>query len=202
MKLYSDFAPRRTRQIVADVLAILGIGLWVWFGVAVYQLVMGLAGFGKLVADSGTGFKETMVEVGEILGGVPLIGGGIRIPFDGASDAGRALEAAGAGQQAAVAQLATVLGIGIALLPVLTILVLWLWPRLRFARRAATARDLAASPMGVDLLALRALATHKLPALSAVDPDAIGAWRRGDDGVLQRLAALELRSAGVRMPGA
>lgn len=201
MKLYSDLAPRRTRQIIADVLALLGIALWVWFGVTVYQLVMNLAGFGRLMQDAGAGFKGTMVEIGETLGGVPLIGGGIRIPFDGASGAGGALEDAGISQQQAVSQLAVGLGVGLSLLPILFILLIWLWPRLRFARRAAQARTLATTAMGVDLLALRALANQKLSTLQGIDPDAMGAWRRGEDRVLRELAALELRESGVRLRG-
>jgi hypothetical protein len=199
MKLYSDFGPRRTRQIIGDVLALAAIAAWVWLGVAVFRLVMNLSRFGVQMEDAGAGFKQTMVEVGENLGGVPLIGEGIRVPFDEASRAGSALEAAGQSQQVAVAQLATGLGIGIALLPILTILVLWLVPRLRFARKATRAKAIAREEAGVDLLALRALATQKISALSRVSPDAMAAWRRGDEAVLKALAQLELASSGIRL---
>lgn len=199
MKLYSDFGPRRTRQIVTDVLAILAIGAWAWLGATVYQLIENLAGFGVQMEEAGAGFKQTMTEVGETLGNVPLIGGGIRAPFDGASGAGGALESAGQSQQLAVQQLATGLGVGIAALPIVMILVLWLVPRLRFARKAAHASALVQAEAGVDLLALRALATQKIAALTKVSPDAAAAWRRGDQTVLRALAQLELKSSGVRM---
>jgi Na+(H+)/acetate symporter ActP len=140
-----------------------------------------------------------MTEVGENLGGVPVIGGGIRVPFDGASQAGGALEAAGQSQQDAVLQLAVVLGVGIAALPILMILALWLIPRVRFVRKSSRARQLVASGAGIDLLALRALANQKLATLARVDPDAMAAWRRGDDRVLRELASLELKSSGVRL---
>lgn len=199
MKLYSDFGPRRSRQIVADVTALALIGAWVWLGITVYSLIENLAIYGVQMEDAGAGFRETMTQVGETLGGIPLIGGGIRTPFDGASEAGGALEAAGQSQQVAINQLATVLGIGIAALPILTILLLWLLPRLRFAQRASRAQKLVKSGAGVDLLALRALASQNISALAAVDPDAMAAWRRGDDQVMRKLAALELKSSGVRM---
>ena len=199
MKLYSDFGPRRSRQIVADVTALALIGAWVWLGITVYSLIENLAVYGVQMEDAGAGFRETMTQVGETLGGIPLIGGGIRTPFDGASEAGGALEAAGQSQQVAINQLATVLGIGIAALPILTILLLWLLPRLRFAQRASRAQKLVKSGAGVDLLALRALASQNISALAAVDPDAMAAWRRGDDQVKRKLAALELKSSGVRM---
>ena len=199
MKLYSDFAPRRARQIVADVLALATIAAWVWLGVTVFQLIMNLADFGRQMEDAGAGFKDTMTEVGETLGDVPLIGGGIRAPFDGASDAGGALQAAGMSQQVAVSQLATGLGIGIAALPILTILLLWLIPRIRFVRRAGRASAMVKADAGIDLLALRALATQKISALSGVGPDPMAAWRRGDETVMRQLAQLELKSSGVRM---
>jgi hypothetical protein len=199
MKLYSDFAAHRTRQVVGDVLALVAIAAWIWLGVAVHALVMGLTDFGVQMEEAGAGFRDTMTDVGEDLGGVPLIGSGIRGPFDSASSAGATLESAGRDQQVAVSNLADGLGFGIAVLPVLTILLLWLIPRLRFARRASSAKALVAAGAGVDLLALRALSTQRIAALTGVDPDPMGAWRRGDEGVMRSLAALELRSSGVRL---
>jgi hypothetical protein len=199
MTLYSDFGPRRTRQIIGDVLALAAIGAWVWLGITVYQLVENLAAFGVQMEEAGAGFKETMTEVGEALGAVPLIGGGIRAPFDGASGAGGALESAGQSQQVAVNQLATGLGVGIAALPIIMILVLWLVPRIRFVRKAGRAKAVIKSGAGIDLLALRALATQKISALSKVDPDAMAAWRRGDESVMRALAQLELKSSGIRL---
>lgn len=199
MTLYSDFGPRRTRQIIGDLVAGILIVGWVWLGVTVYLLVENLAAFGVQMEEAGAGFEETMTEVGDTLGGIPLIGGGIRAPFDDASGAGGALEAAGQSQQVAVNQLATGLGIGIAVLPIIMILLLWLIPRIRFARKAGQAKAAVRSGAGIDLLALRALATQELSTLSTVDPDAMAAWRRGDEGVMRALAQLELKSSGVRL---
>ncbi|MCY7413677.1 MAG: hypothetical protein LH471_11685 [Salinibacterium sp.] len=199
MKLYSDFTARRSRQIAIDAIAVVSIAAWVWFGVTVYQLVSNLAAFGVQMQQAGAGFRQTMTDVGENLGSIPLIGGGIRAPFDGASGAGAALEQAGLDQQIAVNQLATGLGIGIATLPIAMILLIWLIPRLRFVRRAGNAQAIMASKAGVDLLALRALANQRMAAIAEVDPDAMAAWRRGDVAVMHRLAQLELRSAGVRL---
>lgn len=199
MKLYSDFAAQRTRQIVADGLAVLAIALWVVFGVIVYDAIARLAAFGEDMQAAGSGFAASMAEVGENLSGVPLIGSAIQAPFDGASNAGRALENAGETQQVLVQNAAVTLGMGIALIPTLMILALWLIPRLRFVRKAGRAQTVLKSGAGVDLLALRALANQKMTALIEVDPDAMGAWRRGDQDVMRRLAALELQSAGVRL---
>lgn len=202
MKLYSDFGPRRTRQIAADVVAVVLIALWVSFGVTIFQLVNALGAFGMRMEEAGAGFRETMTEVGETLGSIPLIGGGIRAPFDGASSAGGALEAAGSNYQDAVFQLALVLGIAAAGLPILTILLIWLIPRIRFVRRASRTKAVVDAGASLDLLALRALATEKLSAITQIDADALGAWRRGDERIVRELAQLELKSAGVRLPSA
>ena len=51
---------------------------------------------GKNLKGAGDGFQKTMADAGDTLGGVPLIGGGIRAPFDagGGSVAGLELESA------------------------------------------------------------------------------------------------------------
>ena len=201
MKIYSDYAGHRSRQILVDVLSLTAIAAWAWLGYTIYALVMNLADFGVQMEEAGEGFKDTMTEVGNNLGDVPLIGGGIRAPFDAASDAGASLESAGQAQQDAVQQLATGLGVGIAVLPILTILIFWLVPRIRFARRAGVAKQLVKSGASVDLLALRALANQKLAAIAAVDPDPAGAWRRSEPSVITALANLELRSSGVKLRG-
>jgi hypothetical protein len=200
MKLYSDFGPRRTRQIVADALAVVAIAAWVWLGIFVYRLVMNLSDFGVQMEQAGAGFKDTMSQVGDALGRVPVIGSGISVPFTDASQSGAALESAGQSQQIAVAQLATGLGVGIAALPTLTILLLWLIPRIRFARRASKAQSVVNTGAGVDLLALRALTSQRISALDRIDSDPMAAWRRGDQEVMRKLAQLELKSLGLRMP--
>jgi len=201
MKLYSDYAGHRSRQIAIDVLAIAAISAWAWLGYTVYSLVMNLADFGVQMEEAGAGFKGTMIDISDNLSGIWLIGDGIKAPFDAASDAGRTLEQAGQAQQVAVQQLATGLGVGIAVLPILTILVFWLVPRIRFARRAGMAKSMLKQGASIDLLALRALANQRVSALAAIDPDVAGAWRRSDPEVLRTLANLELRSSGVRLQG-
>ena len=199
MKFYSDFAAQRSRQITVDLLAVVFIAAWIWLGVTVYSLVIGLTGFGEQMQRAGAGFRQTMTDVGDDLGSVPLIGGGIRGPFDSASEAGATLEAAGASQQVAVQNLATGLGLAVAVLPVLAILVVWLLPRIRFARRASSTARLVSAGAGIDLLALRALSRQRLTTLAAVDADPMAAWRRGDESVIRSLASLELKSSGVRL---
>jgi hypothetical protein len=200
MKIYSDYSGQAARQVTFDVLAVLSIALWLFLGTQVYRLVSQLTDYGEMMESAGSGLRSTMAELGDTLGGVPFIGGGIREPFDAAASAGAQLESAGVSQQESVHQLALGLGIGLAAIPALTILLFWLVPRLRFVMRAATVKKMAAEVVGIDLLALRALTRQKLGVLARVDPDVAGKWRAGDPQIMRELAMLELRAAGVRLP--
>lgn len=199
MKLYSDFAAQRTRQIVADVLALLAIAGSIWLGVAVHASVVRLAQYGEQMKTAGGNFRTSMDDIGSQLGGIPLVGGGISDLFGTASNAGANLEAAGQSQEDSVHGLAAGLGWGTAVLPIIAILLVWLVTRLRFAIRAGRLRRIHLEEGSIDLLALRALGNQKLSALRAIDAEPAAAWRRGDPEVLLRLASLELREGGVRV---
>ncbi len=200
MRIYSDYPGHAMRQVLGDVLAVVSIGLWVFLGTELYRLVSELRVYGDKMESAGAGIRSTMADIGDTLGGVPFIGGGIRDPFDAAAAAGAQLESAGVSQQESVHQLALGLGLGLAVVPALTILVFWLVPRFRFVMRASVAKRVAMQVAGTDLLALRALANQKLGALARVDPDVAAKWRAGDPAVILKLATLELRASGVRLP--
>lgn len=199
MKLYSDFAGRRTAQIIADLIAVALIALAIWGAVLVHAAIVVLDEVGKSLKGAGDGFQKTMSDAGDTLGGVPLIGGGIRAPFDAASGAGGLLAQAGQAQQNLVDTAAMVIAIATAVVPIAVILFLWLRPRLRFARRATRAYRVSRLADGVQLLALRALVDADARQLHVVAERPVEAWRHGDASVVRALAALELRDAGVRL---
>ncbi|MBH0115565.1 hypothetical protein I6E52_01725 [Salinibacterium sp. NG253] len=198
MQLYADHPARRARQVTVDVLSLAFIVVWIAIAVWVYQLIAAFQQLGVQMQDAGAGFRSTMVELGDTLGAVPLIGSGIRTPFDGASDAGAALEAAGQSQQETVLAAATLIGVFIGVVPVVLILLVWLLPRVRFAVRATEAKKVLATPGGADLLALRALASQNLTALSQVSADPAAEWRAGNTTTVALLAQLQLSELGVR----
>ncbi|MDQ1083113.1 MULTISPECIES: hypothetical protein [Microbacterium] len=200
MKLYSDFAAQRARQLTADIIALALIAVSIATGIVVFSTVNQLAQFGRQMQTAGADFRTSMTDVGDRLGGIPLIGEGISAPFDTASSAGDTLASAGQTQQDLVLQAAIALGVGVAALPILIVLLVWLVPRLRFITRASRTRTQIRAGLDTDLLALRALTNQKVDAITKIDPDALGAWRRGDPEVTRRLAGLELRAAGIRVP--
>jgi len=199
MKLYSDFAGRRTAQIFADLVGLALIALVIWGAVLIHAAIAVLDEVGKSMKGAGDGFQKTMSDAGDTLGGIPLIGGGIRTPFDAASGAGGLLAQAGQAQQNLVDTAALVIAIASAVVPILVILFFWLRPRLRFARRATRAYRISQLADGVQLLALRALVDGDARELHQVAERPVEAWRHGEVGVVRALAALELREAGVRL---
>ncbi len=200
MSWYSDFAPRRARQIVADAVALTVVTLAIIAGVVVRNTIAALGGVFVGLQDAGAGFEGTMGEIGETLGGVPLIGHGIRGPFDQAAGAGVAIADAGRTGQAVVETIATIAGLGFTLAPIALVLLVWLWPRIRFARRATETRALLRLEDGEQLLALRALDDASAAELARISPRVVSAWRAGDAPVVRALAALEARTSGVRLP--
>jgi hypothetical protein len=200
MKLYSDFWAPRAYQIVGDVAAALVLAVGITLAVALHNAVAALKGIGAQVERSGGDFSSTLGSIGRQLGGVPLIGGGIRAPFDAASGAGSTLAKAGSDWQAGVERLATLAGWTVALLVVLVVLAGWVRPRLVGAVRRGALAKRAGRDSDLELLAFRALANRPARAVAGVDEHAVAAWRRGDREVVRALAALELHAAGIRLP--
>ena len=162
-----------------------------------HRTVSGLAAPGRELERAGGGLSGGLSDAADRADGVPLVGGGLRAPLDAAAGAGDALARAGAAQQEAVGTLA----------------LCWRCcsPGSRrcgrwdagcragcagaASRRAARLRD------DVELLALRAAPHRPLVELARPGPEPVAAWRRGDPGAAEALAALELRAAGLRAPG-
>lgn len=202
MKLYAANPGRFLGQLLADLLFVVWLLLWVWAGQVVHGATMQLAEPGRQVTESATTISDSMTDAGGVLADLPLVGEQARAPFDQAAGAAGGLADAGRAQVRAVSELAGWLRLAVIGIPVLVVALFYLPARVRFVRRAtAGARFLDGDP-DLDLFALRALATQPLTVLSGVDADPAAAWRAGDRDVTHRLAALELRSLGLRPPPA
>ena len=200
MRFYSDYPLARIRQIAADVTALALVVLAITLGSIVHDAVTTFASLGRQLEDAGRRFSSTMADAADAVGDIPFVGDDIRSPFDDATGTGRAIARAGVEQQVLVDQLALLLGLLVALVPVVVVLRYWLARRISFARRAAVAASLAQADGGVDLLALRALGRGDPRVLLRATPDAVARWRAGDPVAVRALAELALRDAGVRMP--
>lgn len=200
MKLYADTSVRRTLQIAGDLAVVVWTWLWVTIAHQVHDATLELATPGHKIDSSATDLAERLRDAGRTVAKVPLVGDDVRAPFDGAGGAATGLADAGQQQVAAVGSLAHWLGLAVALIPILVLLWFYLPSRIRFVRRATAGQRYLDSGADLDLFALRAMVHQPLHVLARIDADPAGAWRRRDPDVVDRLAQLELRSAGLRPP--
>lgn len=195
---YATTPGRLLAQLLSDLLVAAWSAVWVLVGLAVHAAVATIAAVGRQVQSGSTGVAGNLDSAGESASHLPLVGDTLSKPLSAASAAALDIADAGHTLDTTATWLAWVLALAVAAPPILAVAMPWLVLRVRFFRRKWTVITLAATPAGQQLLALRALANRPLRRLAAVDPDPVGAWRRADPVALHGLAALELRSAGVR----
>jgi hypothetical protein len=198
VKIYADRFPTALRQLLTDLLVVVWVYAAIRFALWLHDLVEKLAVPGQKLEGAGGGLADNLADAGGKVGRVPLVGDELTGPFTKAAEAARAVAEAGRDQQELVGQLALALTVAVLVFPLGLVLFGWLPLRVRWMRRAGAAKALAAAPAGRDLLALRALAGQPLAKLNRIGPDVAEAWRRGDDGTVDALAALELRGLGLR----
>ncbi len=198
MKLFADTPLRRTFQVLADLLFVAWLVLWVWIGTAVHDGTAQLAEPARQTDSAATSMAEQLRDAGGQLGEAPLVGDELAVPFDRAADASDGIAAAGRDTVEAVEQLALLLGLSVALIPILIVSAIHLPLRWRFIRQATAGARFIDASEDLDLFALRALANQPMHVLARVSDDPAGAWRARDPDVVRRLAALELADAGLR----
>ncbi len=196
---YATTPSRLLAQLISDAVVVAWTAIWVLVGMAVHDAVSTIAAVGRQVQTGANGVADNLNTAGDRTDDVPLIGDALAKPLRAASEA--ALDIAGAGHSldTTASWLAWVLALAVAAPPILFVGMPWLFLRLRFFRRKWTAITLASTAAGEQLLALRALANRPLVKLAAIHEDPVGAWRNLDPVAIRGLAALELRSAGVRV---
>jgi hypothetical protein len=198
MKLFADTPLRRTLQVLADLLFVAWLVLWVWIGLAVHDGTMELAGPARQTDSSATSLAGQLRDAGGRLGEAPLVGDELAVPFDKAAEASDGIAAAGRDTVEAVERLALLLGLSVALIPILIVSAIHLPLRWRFVREATAGARFIDAQEDLDLFALRALANQPMRVLARVSDDPAGAWRARDPEVVRRLAELELADVGLR----
>jgi hypothetical protein len=195
LKLYAEVARYRNRQLAQDLGLLLWAFVWVRVGMHVYHLVLRLAEPGRTVERAGVGLSGTLADISSKVGDIPLVGGSLRQPFATAGEAGAALERAGLAQQEVVQDLATWLGVLLALIPISYVAYRYLPDRWRWIREAGAASMLRIDAADLHLFALRAIARQPLYELRRATPDPAAALAQGD---YEPLASLELASLGLK----
>lgn len=196
---YATTPGRLLAQLVSDIVTAVWAVIWVSVGLAVHRAVAIISEVGRQVHDGADGLSQGLASAGHSAGSIPLVGGSLSTPLRAAGNAASDVAGAGASLDSTAAWLAWVLALAVALPPILAVAMPWLFLRIRFVRRKWTTVTLASTAAGEQLLALRALTNRPMVRLAEVSDDPVGAWRSQDTVAVRKLAALELRAAGIRL---
>jgi hypothetical protein len=198
MRFYAERPVRAACQLLADVLVVVWVYLTVVVALRARELLDQLQAPGRALVGAGDGIRDAFNTAAGAVGGVPFVGDELSGALRGAAGAGVSLSDAGREQVESVATFSVGTAVMIVAVFAVPVVLVWLTLRLRYARLAHAA--VAVRAIDTDLLALRALSRVNVRRLLAVSPDPAAAWRRDDRAVVQQLAALELRSLGLRPP--
>nr|WP_139830591.1 hypothetical protein [Mycobacterium paraense] len=196
---YATTPGRLAAQLFSDFAIFLWSLIWLLVGTAVYDAISTIAEAGRQVEIGANGIAGNLASAGQGAQHIPVVGDAVSKPLASASAA--ALDIAGAGHSldTTAGWLAVLLSLAVVAVPLLIVVIPWLFLRLRFFRRKWTVTGLAATPAGEQLLALRALTNRPPRKLTAISADPVGGWRHEDPATIRALAALELRAAGIAL---
>lgn len=203
LKFWSEVRSARLREMTADVATWAWVALWVTIGWWIFSAIAGYAESGRVLASGGTGLQTAGVDLGNALGGIPLVGAGARdLATNAFHAAGQPLIFVGSSLEELILLIARLLG----LLVVAVMLIPWLsryvpWRAARLTDMRAAHRAIRRAPVNVRdsevqrLLASRALHRLSYPELLSETPDPFGDFASGR---YERLARAELASVGLR----
>jgi hypothetical protein len=198
MRFYAERPARAGLQLLADLLAVGWIWLTVWVARTVHDFVLALQGPARTLAGAGESVRAAFENAARTASTVPFVGDDLARALGTGTGAGDSLVSAGREQIEAIARIAFGTTVATVLLGAMPVLFLWVPLRLRYARLARSA--VTARAVDSDLLALRAITRRPVRRLMRVAPDPAASWRRDERPVVHALAALELRSLGLRAP--
>jgi hypothetical protein len=198
MRIYAERPGRAGLQLLADLLAVGWIALCVYVARTAEEFLLRLQGPARTLTGAGESIRGAFDDAARTASGVPFVGDDLARALGTGTGAGDSLANAGREQMEAIASVAFGTAVAIVVLGALPVLLTWLPLRLRYARQARSA--VTARTVDTDLLALRAITRLPVRRLLKIAPDPAAAWRRDDRPVVRALAALELRSLGLRSP--
>jgi hypothetical protein len=150
------------------------------------------------LSGAGEAIHGTFVGAARSAAKLPVVGDGLARAFGSGVRAGESLASSGRELSGTVTTLGFGTGTVILLIGAAPVVLVWLTLRMRWVLAVHSA--LAVRPVNTDLLALRALTRQPARRLLSVCPHPADAWRRHEQAVLDRLAALELERLGLRAP--
>lgn len=202
LKLWSELPGARANELAADAGTVLWVALWIAVSRRLYDTLAAFSGTGRFIRSGGQNLDAAGRQIGDALGGVPVIGQGVgdlvRLSMGFAA---RPFLSVGTSLEhifLLIASLFSVIVLVVAVAPWLYRYVPWRWTGLRRLWAADRVIHTSRGISGTEierLLASRALHRLSYAALLRYSPDPFGDWTRGHYG---RLAQAELASVGLR----
>jgi hypothetical protein len=200
MSIYAKRPGRMIGQLLGDGFVLLWTIGWAIVGIFVHRVIEVLATPARETARTAVRLAENFREAASEAAKVPVAGEQLRRPFDAASvTLGTLIDSANE-QVASIERLALIVGWLVFLIPVTIVIAFWLPRRIRFYRQARASQVFLDALADLDLFALRAMAVQPLYVLADISDDPVNAWRSGDREVINKLAELELKRDGLRLP--
>ena len=194
----------KTIKVVPQILADLGLvawaTLWVFLGIKVHGVFLLLTHPAFATQESAQMLSDLFLGAAQSVHDVPVVGSLLEPPLDSFGSTMASLVAATMTFIHFVQITAVVLGIIVVAVPVVLYLWKWLPWRFAFVREATAGKRLIPADASPEFFALRAIAGAPMRDLARITPDPMGAWNRGDPEVIRRLANLELRRTGLKLP--
>jgi hypothetical protein len=200
MSIYAKRPTRMIGQLLGDGFVLLWTIGWAIVGIFVHRVIEVLATPARETARTAVRLAENFREAAAEAAKVPVAGEQLRRPFDAAAGTLGSLIDSANEQVASIEQLALIVGWLVFLIPVTIVVAFWLPRRIRFYRQARASQVFLDALADLDLFALRAMAVQPLYVLAEISDDPVKAWQSGDREVINKLAELELKRDGLRLP--
>ncbi len=185
-----------TALLLLDLAVVLWVLLWIVLGVTVAEAVRGLTELSSTVETAGRAVGDSGQALGSL--DLPLIGGALEATARQIQEAGASVIAGGASSRATIERLSLVLGLAVAVVPLVPVLLSYAPVRVERALEVRSVKRVIAAGAGDPRLErfFAERATHQLSyrALGRVSPSP---WRDIEEGRYADLAEAELRRVGV-----
>jgi len=183
-------------QALSDAGLVIWTGLWIFLAVKLRGLIRLIAVPAEKARDGALDMSQSLYNSANSLHGIPVLG-------DVLNSFGTALN----GLAVTAQQFVSFINISSIVVATLVFaiafgLYLWKWVpwRFQFVREATAGRKLLPADAADRLFALRAMANAPMHELVKITRDPMGAWQRGDEAVIRKLADLELARDGLKLP--
>jgi len=191
---------KKVPQILSDAGLVLWCVLWGYLASKVRQLILLFAVPAQEAQGSASSLASSMDSAASSMEGVPVLGTVLSPPLNAFSSGLGSLVVTLQHYVRFVDVTSIVVATIVAVVPIAYYLWKWLPWRFSFVREATAGKKLLPADASAELFALRAMAHAPMRDLARITDDPMGAWKSGDEDVIRKLADLELRQDGLRLP--